>query len=373
MKYVAVTKVDNDIIIRGDSCCTSPQELYVALTDNNTTEIVITKDFAETFFTYSALCDFVEYSAAIVPHVRIVVEDTIHDNAFDVVKQLKDYTEPDELIYAIEQNPSKVISTIQLLCNSYMQAKDESAIANNKLATMLVQIEDLKKELDYSKSDYSKLLSVKNDVDSKLHALVSRVNFRYEKTVNPDDMFIAKSNNYNHVLYIKEITRVHYTDTLVYYLQEILKTLYGVPVRTVVIEPYYSYGRDSMYPNMQPHWNLTYNDVYAGDIFMAGYQPKLMKDILQDANHVNYLIVLDRGGYRFPHIDCKNTTVVYTASDLKDVPEDVDNSKVISYSEESMYIPYIQDFDKLSPEDKIQKYSSMSVTKELIKHLEEVN
>lgn len=372
MKYVAVTKVDNDIIIKGDMCCITPQELYVALTDKNTTEIVITKKFADTFFTYSALCDFVEYSAAIAPHVRIVVEDTIHDNAIEVVRQIQDYKNPDELIYAIEQNPSKVISTIQLLCKSYIQARDESAVANNKLATMLVQIEDLKKELEYAKQDYEKLHSVKNEVDAKLHALVSRVNYRYEKTVNPDEMFVAKHNSYNHVLYIKEISRVHYTDTLLYYLQEILKTLYNVPVRTVVIGPYYSYGQEKLYPSFKPHWNLSYRDVYCGNIYMAGYQPKVMKDVLQNSNHVNYLIVLDRGGYQFPHIDCKNTSVVYTASDLKDVPEDIDFSKVISYDQSSLNIPYIENFDALSPEDKIQKYSSMTVTKELIKRLEEV-
>ena len=58
---------------------------------------------------------------------------------------------------------------------------------------------------------------------------------------------------------------------------------------------------------------------------------------------------------------------------LKDIPTEVSKSDVISYSEDTMFIPYIEDFDKLSPEDKIQKYSSMSVTKELIKILEEVS
>jgi hypothetical protein len=373
MKYVAVTKVDNDIIIHGDSCCTTLQELYTALVDKNTTEIEIRKDFATENFTYSGLCDFVEYSAAIVPHVRILVDETVYDTVAEAVRDLKGYTRPDEFIYALEHNPTRVLSTIQTLCNYYLQVHDESAIANNKIATQLIQIEELNKELGYIKTDYNKLLETKNDVDAKLHALVSRVNFRYEKTVNADSMFIASSNNYNHILYVKEITRVHYTDTLLYYLQEILKTLYGAPVRTVVIEPYYSYGRAALYPTMKPHWNLSYKDVYAGDIFMAGYQPKLMSDILQDPNHVNYLIVLDRGGYSYPHIDCGNVTVIYTASDIEDVDKTIVRDRVISYSEKTLYIPYIDDFDQLSPEEKIQKYSSMKVTKALIKYLEEVN
>ena len=373
MKYVAVKNIDNDIIIHGDSCCTSLQELYTALTDKNTTEIEIRKDFASEYFTYSALCDFVEYSAAIVPHVRIVVEDTVYDSILQAVRDIQVYKEPDEFIYAMQRDPSRIISTIQTLCNSYIKAHDDAAIANNKIATMLIQIEELNKQLSYRNADYDKLLELKNDLEAKLHALVSRVNFRYEKTVEPDSMFIAKHNNYNHILYVKEISRVHYTDTLIYYLQEILKTLYGVPVRTVVIEPYYSYGRAKLYPGMKPHWNLSYRDVYAGDIYMAGFQPKLMSDILQNPNHVNYLLVLDRAGYTYPHIDCQNTTVIYTASDVKDVDAKIMRDKVISYSDETLYIPYIEDFDNLSPEEKIQKYSSMNVTKELIKCLEEAN
>jgi hypothetical protein len=282
------------------------------------------------------------------------------------------YKHPDEFVYAIEKNPSRVISTIQMLGKSFMTAHDEASIANNKLATMLVQIEELTKRLQYANKDYNSLAEKNNETEAKLHALVSRVNYRYEKSVNPDEMFLAKHNSYNHVLYLKEVSRVHYTDTLIYYLREVLKTLYGVPVRLVVIEPYYAYGRESMYPKCKPHWKLDYQDVYSGDIMMAGYQPKLMKDILQDPNHVNYLIVLDRGGYRVPHIDCQNTTVVYMTSDVKDLPDDVQKDHVISYEDDTMYIPYVENFDSLSPEDKIQKYSSMSVTKALIRFLEEV-
>lgn len=370
MKYVAITKIDNNIIIKGDLCCTNLTELYTALLDKDTTEIEIRKDFAEAFFTYEGLCDFIENSASIASNVRITVNDTVYDTTLKAVKELQGYKEPDEFIYAIEHSPTRLISTVQALCRSYLQSHDEAIEANNKLATMLVQIEELEKKLSYANQDNAKVTKLKNDTEAKLHALVSRVNFKYEKTVSPDDMFIAKENKYNHIIYIKEITRVHYTDTLIYYLQEILKTLYGVPARTVVIEPYYSYGREALYPNLQPHWNLTYNDVYSGDIYMAGFQPKLMSDILQNANHVNYLIVLDRGGYRVPHIEGGNVDVVYTASDLKDVNDDIDRKRVISYSESTLNIPYIEDFNDLSPESKIQKYSSMEVIKTLIELLE---
>lgn len=372
MKYVAVEKVDNSILIGGDLCITTPHDLYTILVDKDTTEIELRKCFINKYFTYVALCEFVEHAASIAPDVRIWAADTVYDNTLAAVKDIQAYQEPDEFLYALQYNPSRLISTVQLLCDSYMKAHDEAAEASNKIATMLVQINDLQQQLTYKAQDLDKLHLLNNDANAKLHALVSRVNFRYEKTVNPDTMFTSKENKYNHILYIKEITRVHYTDTLIYYVEEILKTMYSVPVRSVVIEPYYSYGREALYPTFTPHWKLSYQDVYSGDIFMAGYQPKLMEDILQDSNHVNYLLVLDRGGYQVPHIQGDNVTTVYTVSDLKDVPAGIPNDRVIAYSKDTLNIPYITDFDELSLEERIQKYSSTKVVKELINLLEEV-
>ncbi len=373
MRYVAVLKPDNDIIIRGDICCVSLQDLYRALVNTNTTEIIITKEFANEFFTYSALNDFITYSASVASNVSIVVDDVISLSNLKAVIDLKSITLPDELIYALEVNPTRVISTIQMLCNNFLEEHDDAAIANNRIASMRVRLEDLRSQLRSAEAENRKLQDECNDIKSRLHALVSRTNFRYEKTVEPDSLFVADSNGYNHILYVKEITRVHYMDTLLYYLSEILKTLYEVPVRTVVIEPYYSYGRECLYPNMRPHWQLKYRDVYSGNIMMAGYQPHLMEDILKNPSHVNYLVILDRGGYQIPHVQCGNTTYIYTASDISDVSDAIDRNQIISYDESTLYIPYIEDFNKLSPESKVQKYSSMNVTKELINYLEEVS
>lgn len=371
MKYVALKAVDNDILINGDSCCTNLQELYTALVDSTTTEIEIRKEFANDFFTYQSLCDFMDNTRVMFPNVNVHVEDTLYDTAMDAVNEVLSYKGPDEFVYAIEKDPTRVISTIQFLGKYFKEAREDAAVANNKLSTMLVQIEDLQKQLNYAGADYNKLLTRNNDLEAKLHALVSRVNYRYEKTVAPDEMFVANHNSYNHILYLKEVTRVHYTDTLVYYLSEILKTLYSVPVRVVAIEPYYAYASADLYKSFKPHWNLSYQDVYAGNILMAGYQPKIMTDILKNPNHVNYLIVIDRGGYMMPHINCDNVTTIYMASDVKDLPDGVNMDHCITYSSKTLDIPFIPDFDTLSLEDRIKKYSSMDVTKKLIDYLEE--
>lgn len=369
MKYVAMLQVDNDVLIHGDGCVTSLAELYKVLVSKETTELEITREFAQEYFTYSGLCEFVEQSSAVAPNVRLYVDDFLYDNTMSVVKDIMLYTTPDTFIYALEHNPNRVISTIQELCKSYIGVHEEANIANSKISNMLVQIDDLQRQLKYAKQDYAKLAEIHNETESKLHALVSRVNYRYEKTVNPDTMFISKHNSYKHVLYIKEITRVHYTDTLLYYLQQILRTLYSMPVRAVVIEPYYAYGSESRYPGFAPHWHLSYRDVYSGDILMAGYQPKLMNDILCNSNHINFLIILDRGGYMCPHVQGDNVSVVYSASDARDLPEGCTDA--ITYSADTLCIPYVEGFDEMSPERKLQIYSSMPIIQKLTNLLEE--
>lgn len=371
MKYVCVTKVQNDILIHGDECVISMEELYRALADPECTEIQLTKEFADKFFTYTALCEFVENCGTVAPNAVISVEGTTYTDMSNAVRSLYQYKSHEELSYALGADPTKVVATVQDLCRYYFDTKDEAVVANSKLSTVLMELEQVTSKLEQAQSDYDKLCEAHNETVGKLHSLINRVNFRFEKTVNPDTMFIAKDNQYKHILYIKELTRVHYTDTFLYYFQETLKTLYNVPARTVVIEPYYSYQREALYPGYKPHWKLTYQDVYSGNIFMAGFQPKLMQDILLNSNHVHYLIVLDRGGYMCPHVEGRNVSVVYTASDKSDVGEDIPMSSVISYDEHTLNIPYIENFDELSSEERVQKYSSMPLTKALLDLLEE--
>lgn len=371
LRYVATTKIDNKIVLKGDICITTLQELYQSLIDPDCTEVEITEEFADANFTYAALCDFVQNAKKVASDKRVTVNGAYYSELPSAVKNLRSSRNISEIIFMLEKEPSKFVSCIHELCNYYLKSQNEALKASNQISTMMMRIRDLEDEMASKNAELDAVHELHNETLAALKTLVSRVNFRYDKTVNPDAMFVAKSNGYNRVLYLKEISRVHYTDTLIYYMQEILKTLYSVPVRFVVIEPYYAYSRSVMYPTCRPHWRLTCHDVYDGNIFMAGYAPKVMGDVLQNASHMQYLIVLDRGGYAVPHIEGNNVLYVYTASDLSDVPSDVPYDRVLSYSEETMYIPHVVGFDELSLEEKIKHYSSFDVTKKLIDLLEE--
>ena len=56
---------------------------------------IIRKEFADKFFTYSALCDFVESASALAPNVIIDVEGEVTDNLSKAVADLAPYTDVD--------------------------------------------------------------------------------------------------------------------------------------------------------------------------------------------------------------------------------------------------------------------------------------
>ena len=138
----------------------------------------------------------------------------------------------------------------------------------------------------------------------------------------------------------------------------------------VVVEAYYGTLCPGQYPGFVPHNKLREKDVLSGDILMLGVQTKLMGDILKNPSGVSILIVLDRGKYRMPHIKGKNIEYFYAASDLADLPESIPKERIFSYSEETMFIPYIDNFSHLDSSGRIAKYSSMRAMKQMVKFVE---
>ena len=72
----------------------------------------------------------------------------------------------------------------------------------------------------------------------------------------------------------------------------------------------------------------------------------------------------------YHHIDASNVEYLYTYSDLNDKPEAIPNDRCISYSEDTLSIPYIKGFDVMGGNERINVYSSMPVMKSIIKLLE---
>lgn len=372
MMYLASLVEETKDKVDGYKIIHSKTELDAIVVDNTASnKVVIRGDFAREYFTPTGLTTYIDNVRKINPNVIIeldkVDEVLTRDKFIDKMATCRNI---DEVLMLLGGHPKEFMDTMNFLIDHVNSDYSRMLEYSNQVSRLQSVVEGLKAELEEQKYALQTESDNKLSYQSKFHALISRINYQYNAGIDKNKLFVVDKNSYDKILYIKEITRVQYVDTLVYYLKEILKTLYAMPTRILAIESYYADGKIPQYKNLVPHHNLIERDVIKGDILMLGVQPNMMQDILKNASNISILIVLDRAGYSVPHIVGDNVEVLYTASDLADVPDGIPMGRVISYSDQTQFIKHIKGFNELDTSARISEYSSMGIVKNIIKLLE---
>lgn len=354
--YPIKTKEDLDIVV-----CNNRQ--------NNT--VIIRRDFATKYFTPSGLQQYIENVKAFNRNVDIKLDEkSLVMTMPRMISKLAEINDPEEYSDLLCTYPKEFLDAMKFLLRDESMHQKELLNASGDVSRLQAIIDEYAND----KADLAHKLNVEQEnkffVQTKLSTLVNRINFQYNADVDEKTMFIQNEHKYDKILYFKEITRVQYMDSFIYYLKEILKVLYSMPARLLVIEGYYASGKERLYPGLVPHHKLTEEDVLSNDVLMLGMQPKLMHDILQNPSNISILIVLDRAGFISPHIRGKNIEYFYTASDRSDIPDNVQNSRIISYKDDTLFIPMIDGYDKLDDGQRISKYSSLEIVKNIISMVE---
>lgn len=347
-------------------------ELDEIVVDNlSSNKVVIRGDFAHEYFTPTGLQNYIDNVRKMNANIIIELDDV--DNMItrdSFIDKMDSCRNVDEVLMLLGAHSKEFMDTLKFLINRVNDDYSQMLEYSNQVSRLQQVIEGQKAEIAETKYALDTESSNKLSYQSKFHALISRINYQYNAGVDKNKLFHVDKNSYDKILYIKEITRVQYVDTLVYYLKEILKTLYAMPTRILVIESYYADGKIPLYPSLVPHHNLIERDVIMGDILMLGLQPNILQDILKNASNISILIVLDRAGYSVPHISGDNVEVLYTVSDIKDIPKGVPMGRVISYDEGTQFIKYIKDFDNMDMSARISAYSSMGIVRNIVSMLE---
>lgn len=354
--YPIKTKEDLDIVV-----CNNRQ--------NNT--VIIRRDFATKYFTPSGLQQYIENVKVFNRNVDIKLDEkSLVMTMPRMISKLAEINDPEEYSDLLCTYPKEFLDAMKFLLRDESMHQKELLNASGDVSRLQAIIDEYAND----KADLAHKLNVEQEnkffVQTKLSTLVNRINFQYNADVDEKTMFIQNEHKYDKILYFKEITRVQYMDSFIYYLKEILKVLYSMPARLLVIEGYYASGKERLYPGLVPHHKLTEEDVLSNDVLMLGMQPKLMHDILQNPSNISILIVLDRAGFISPHIRGKNIEYFYTASDRSDIPDNVPNSRIISYKDDTLFIPMIDGYDKLDDGQRISKYSSLEIVKNIISMVE---
>lgn len=354
--------------VKGYYIIKTKKELDKIVADNKQNNTVyIRGDFASQYFTPSGLSRYISNARYINRNLKIdLYQDAIAISDRGFINRLRKMPNIDCVMDMLTAYPKEFMDTLKYLTNEEFENRTELLGASSKVSRLQAIIDTKNTEIDNLTHALNIEEQNKLNAQSKLDVLIKRINYQYNAGVDESKLFSVDENSYDKIIYIKEITRVQYVDSFVYYLKEILKILYTMPTRTLVIEGYYASGKPKIYPTLVPHYALKGKDILAGDILMLGIQPKVMTDILHNPSNISILIVLDRGGYSEPHIKGRNVEYFFTASDVKDIPEDIPRSRIISYSEDTLFIPLIENFDKLDDGEKITKYSSTEIVKKIV-------
>lgn len=302
-------------------------------------------------------------------------EKTISSNKFSRLYQ--DFkinsSRSDDLLAYVMANPSLSMSFLRELLENYNQNTMETLSLRNKIETLILENSGLADTLDKKDKTIESMEASYNDLFAQHGSLVQKINYQYNIPYDGEGEtgFRQHVTNFDKVLYVKEVSRVKYTDTLLYYVQNIMNTVHKKHTRYVIIEPFGANKTTKLYPNHVPTSRLTHSALRYDDILMVGYQTDIMMSILQNTAKHGFLIILDRSRADYIYIQGEKVRPIYAFSDFADSELlGVPISNVLSYSHRSKYIPHIEGFQNMRAQEKLVAYSELPVLKELITALE---
>lgn len=335
-------------------------------------KVLIRNDFATKFFTPTSLETYIENVKILNSNVSFTLDFNYDETTTksDILDKIGECISVEEVIDLATHKGEEFLSIIKDLISTRDEDRIRMLAYSNQVSQLQNTVADLRVELDNKEVILQDEIDAKKDAQNKFDLLISRVNYQYNKGIDKTKLFSVDKNSYDKIIYIKEITRVQYTDTFIRALKEILSTMYNMPARLLVIESYFADGKVRLYQDLKPHNSLIERDVIGGDILMLGMQSRLMEDILKNTTKTSILIVLDRGGFEVPHIYGDNVEYLFQYSDIKDKPDTVPGMRCITYDDSTLSIPYIEDYDDMNITDRISKYSSMPITKAIVEMIE---
>jgi len=378
--------------------------------DETTTVFVITDDFIKCFFKENDLSETVTEILRIRPKLNIVIlgenirfniagtytikekwdipthTSNLVSNLHNLEKSVstdknekiyRDFKlnsfDSQNLIFYILSNPNESMNFVRELLKEYKKSNIDSWALSNKAAALSMENVNLNDKLSDAEKRYKALSKSYNKLKFRHDELIRKINFKYcvpyEEKGN--EGFKPAVLNYDKILYIKEVSAVKYTQTMIYYLQNIMNTVSNKHTRCIVIEKPGAFSLEPLYKCFIPHYRLTHGDLKNSDILMVGYQKDIMLSVLQNTAQNGYLIVWDRTGNDSIYVKNTKVRVLYTMSDLNDneyFKYPVKN--ILSYDKSVKHIRYIKDFEKMDAQEKLKAHSSQEIINELIKTLE---
>lgn len=393
------------------SVYTTTEEFYTMAYDPTTTVFVITDDFIRTQLGYDRLEDACADFQRVRPEMDIVllgeaiefevantyllreswmspqkVTNTIaniHNRERSLMTtraqaSFRDFminsVSVDDLIDYMLVNPVTSMKFLREMLSNYRQQHMDKYAISNQLAAVSLENRALSEKLAISDKNYNSAILIASKIQDKYNELVAKINYQYSVPYEElgNEGFSPEIISYNRIIYVKEISPVKYTQTMLYYLQQLMNTLDSGHTRSLIIERPGAYQLvQNLYPHHTPHYRLNHGDLKNADLVMVGYQKDIMSSVIYNTAQNKYLIIWDKTGADDMFIRNERIRPIYTMSDLADNEYyNYPLSNILSYSSETLNIGHVADFNKLSVQEKLKAYSEMPVIRNLLKALE---
>lgn len=348
----------------------SLDEVFNVLLDTAESHVLIMgEDAVNYYFTPESYLAFIKNARNINPIITIRSEVEYTSTEDMIVKKISLAQKPQDIFDIIGGHPKEAFTTLKSLSTKIQAAVNESLIVSNRISEMHHQITSLKGEKENLQVQLAEAQKSKNYYHRMFEMLRNRVQHKFLKPLHEDTLNFCTSNDYDKVIYIKEISHVPKVYSMIEAIQKIILMLYQTPCRLCVIEPYGASLRSYQYPNLKLDTELTTKDILSADILMLGYHPRIMEGIMHNASGSSFIIVYDRDGSDVEHIHGSNVSTFYVSgSDAEIEAFGLPKRRTISNEEVgALYIDNVPDYNKKTASEKLATYSSMKVVSEIIR------
>ena len=345
-------------------------ELFEVLLDNKEGHtIIMGEDAVNYFFTPESYLSFIKNAKRINPIVTIKSASNITSTEDFICTKLAYAQKPEDIFSIIGGHPREAYITLKGLASKVQHSINESLVISNRISEMHHKLAVLEEEKSHLEAQLSEAQRSKNYYHRMFEMLRNRIQHKFLKPLEEDTLNFCTSNSYDRVIYIKEISHLPRTYSLVEALQQIILMLYQTPCRVCVIEPYGASLRGYQYPKLKLDTDLTTKDIMSSDILMVGYHPRIMEGIMHNATGSSFAIVYDRDGSNIEHIQGSNVTTYYVTNN----PEEIDlfclpRKRVITLpGHGALHIDTISDYANKTPSERLTAYSGMRIVTDILK------
>lgn len=331
-------------------------------------KLIMGEDAVNEYFTPESYLSFIKNAKRINPIISIVSSSNIKSTEDFIITKISMASKPRDIFDIIGGHPREAYITLKGLAEKVQRSVTESLVISNRISEMQHKIVGLEEEKEHLELQLHEAQQAKNYFQRMFEMLRNRMQHKFLKRIEEDSLNFCLSNNYDRVIYIKEISHLPRTYSLIEALQQIILMLYQTPCRICVIEPYGASLRNYQYPKLKPDTELTTKDIISSDILMVGYHPRVMEGIMHNAVGSSFCIVYDRDGSNIEHVQGSNVTTYYTTSNAEEIDMfGLPRRRTISIpSAGGLYIDDISDYEKKTSSERLTAYSGMKVVQEIL-------